>query len=207
MTVRKLTSVEEAPPGPVQPDRPAPGRPAPGMIMLPGLIEGLLEAAPDSAQAETIDRLVHAWQGRATASISPSALALAFGDWLMHLTNAPGKQAMLVQKAMRKWTRFMMYAAHAAYDPARPPCIEPLPQDRRFRADAWQKPPFNFVWQSFLLTQQWWYNATTGVRGVSRANEDIVAFTTRQILDLLAPSNFVATNPEVLQATLSQGGG
>ena len=73
--------------------------------LLPGLIEGLVEAEPDAAQAETLDRLMHAWQGRLTASLSPATLLLAYGDWLMHLMNAPGKQAMLLQKAIRKWTR------------------------------------------------------------------------------------------------------
>src|SRR5262249_6012775 len=178
----------------------------PATALLPGLIEGLVEAEPDAAQAETLDRLMHAWQGRLTASISPATLLLAYGDWLMHLMNAPGKQAMMLQKALRKWPRFLLYAAHAAVDPDRPPCIEPLPQDHRFNAPAWQRPPYNLIWQGFLLTQQWWYNATTGIRGVSRANENIVAFPTRQILDLFAPSNFPAINPEVLAATLRDGG-
>lgn len=187
---------------------PSPAAPAAtvGTTLLPGLIEGFFENEPDVAQAETLDRLMHAWQGRLTASISPAALALAYGDWLMHLANAPGKQMMLGQKALRKWVRFLLYAGQAVLDPSRPPCIEPLPQDRRFRGDGWQTPPFNLVWQSFLLTQQWWYNATTGIRGVSRANEDIVTFATRQVLDLVAPSNFLPTNPEALAATVREGG-
>src|SRR5579864_3065043 len=57
----------------------------------------------DAARAEVVDRLMHAWQARFTASISPAALTLAFLDWGMHLANAPGKQAALVEKALRKW--------------------------------------------------------------------------------------------------------
>jgi len=193
-------------PWPAPPPAPVWDRPMSGVVTLPGLVEGLLEAEPDTAQAETMDRLVHAWQARWTASLSPAGLALAYGDWLMHLANAPGKQTMLVQKALRKSLRFLTYVAHAAYDPSWPPCIEPLPQDHRFRGEAWQQPPFNLIWQGFLLGQQWWYNATTGVRGVSRAHEDIVAFASRQVLDLIAPSNFLATNPEVITATLRDGG-
>jgi len=41
-------------------------------------------------------------------------------------------------------------------------CIEPLAHDSRFEADEWQQWPFNLIHQSFLLSQQWWHNATTG---------------------------------------------
>ena len=86
------------------------------------------------------------------------------------------------------------------------PCIAPLPQDRRFLGEAWQKPPFDSIYQGFLLTQQWWHNAMTGVRGVTREHERTVAFATRQFLDILSPSNFLLTNPEVLQRTQKESG-
>ncbi len=182
---------------------PAPAEIAETMLRL---ADGLAEGPPDAAEPSSIDRMFHAMIGRATLGISPAAVALAHADWLVHLGGAPGKQAELVSKALRKLVRLGLHAGSAAADPATPPCIEPLPQDRRFRGSACQSWPFNLTWQSFLLTQQWWHNATTGVPGVARRNEDIVAFITRQLLDVFAPTNFLATNPQLQQATLEQGG-
>jgi len=162
--------------------------------------------APADIEPPTLtDRMLHAALGRMTAGVSPAALALAWMDWTLHLAQSPGKWARLCEKAMRKTGRFGDYAARAASGhPA--PCITPLPQDRRFRAKAWQEWPFNVIHQGFLLNQQWWHNVTTGIGGVSPHHEQVVSFVARQLLDVVSPVNFIATNPEVLQATAEQGG-
>ena len=160
-----------------------------------------------TAFQEILDRSFHASAARATAGLSPSALAAAWADWAVHLISSPGKQVQLTEKAAKKAQRLVQYAARcAASQHDSPPCIEPLAHDRRFRGEAWQKWPFNLMYQSFLLNQQWWHNATTGVRGVTKQHENVVAFATRQMLDVFSPSNCALTNPEVIDATLRQGG-
>jgi polyhydroxyalkanoate synthase len=144
--------------------------------------------------------------GRFTGGLSPVGLQLVSRDWLLHLAASPGKQVDLVRKFLRKALRFGLYAAHASLRPDTPPAIEPLPQDQRFAGPAWGQWPFNLYSQSFLFLQQWVHNATTGVCGVSRHDEEVVTFVGRQLLDTFAPSNFPWTNPEVLEATLRQGG-
>ena len=120
---------------------------------------------------------------------------------------SPGKRLQLVDKATRKSVRFANYALRSAMTGGKTPCcIEPLPQDRRFDGADWQKPPYNFMAQAFLLQQQWWHNATTGIRGVTKHHEEMVEFVSRQMLDMVSPSNFLATNPEVLRQTVSKGG-
>jgi polyhydroxyalkanoate synthase len=153
-----------------------------------------------------MDRALHAAVGRLSHGVSPIVLARAYVDWLVHLGLSPGKQAQLVDKAARKALRFAIYAARAAGDPATSPCIQPLPQDHRFDHPGWRQPPFDLIHQNFLLTQQWWHNATTGLRGMPRQEQNVLEFSGRQLLDLFAPSNFVLTNPEVLRATIEHGG-
>ncbi|MCC5812042.1 MAG: polyhydroxyalkanoic acid synthase [Ectothiorhodospiraceae bacterium] len=152
-----------------------------------------------------LDRWIRAVVGRATMGISPAGLQIAYLDWAVHLASAPGKQAQLVRKVLRKASRLSAYCGYA-HSGKVPPCIEPLPQDRRFRAEEWQEWPFNLVYQSFLLTQQWWHNATTDVRGVTPHHEEVVNFVGRQLLDMVSPSNFLYSNPEILRQTLEEGG-
>ncbi|MCZ7563170.1 MAG: alpha/beta fold hydrolase [Burkholderiales bacterium] len=156
-------------------------------------------------QLDGLDRSLHAVLGRATRAISPTSLVLAYTDWWSHLALSPSKQTQLAQKALRKAHRFALYAPRSLSADA-PRCIEPLEHDRRFGHPDWQRWPFNLMQQSFLLVQQWWHNATTEVRGVSRHHEAVVTFVARQLLDIAAPSNFVPTNPEVLRRTLETGG-
>ena len=160
-----------------------------------------------TAVADIMDRSLHATIARYTFGLSPAALAKAYFDWATHLAVSPGKRLQLVDKATRKAVRFANYAARSAVEGGKTPrCIEPLPQDRRFDGADWQRPPYNFMAQAFLLQQQWWHNATTGIRGVSKHHEEMVEFVSRQILDMFSPSNFLATNPEVLRQTVRKGG-
>ncbi|HZW21073.1 PHA/PHB synthase family protein [Noviherbaspirillum sp.] len=154
----------------------------------------------------TIDRLIHAAMGRVTGSISPASLALAWMDWGLHLAQSPGKWQRLAEKAVRKSARFSIYAARAYTDRHVEPCITPLPQDRRFRSHTWQQWPFNLIHQAFLLNQQWLHNLTTGIGGVSPHHEAVVSFVARQMLDTMSPVNYIATNPEVLDATARENG-
>ena len=162
--------------------------------------------APElEARWATLDHAARAAVSTVTGGISPVSLAAAYADWAMHLALAPGKQAQLVEKAFKKALRWGLFA-YGALRPACEPCIEPLPQDKRFSDAAWNAWPYNLMAQNFLLTQQWWHVATSGVPGMTRHHEDMVNFGARQWLDRLAPSNFIATNPVVLAEVARQGG-
>ena len=155
---------------------------------------------------QSLDRLVHAWTGYFTFGLSPAALMLAYVDWQAHWAMNPGKQAELLQNALLKSTRLALFAVNALTDPKPLCCIEPLPQDQRFSGEDWNRWPFNVIQQGFLQIEQWWHYATNRVQGVSCHHEDVVSFAARQLLDVFAPSNFPLTNPEIIRATIEQGG-
>ena len=156
---------------------------------------------------ESIDQSLHATIARLTAGLSPAALAAAYFDWAAHLAAAPGRRFELAGQATKMAIQLFDFACqYSLNDGAAEPCIKPLRQDRRFVHDSWQGFPFNFIYQGFLLTEEWWHAATTGIRGVSRHHEDMVEFASRQILDVFSPSNFLMTNPEALRHTVMEGG-
>ena len=163
---------------------------------------------PSLQMAEAMDRSLHYLLSRATLGLSPMGLAKAYFDWLVHLSLSPGKQLQLWHKGVRKTARLASSpgALRRPRRTRREPCISPLPQDKRFDSPEWQQWPFNVMYQTFLLQQQWWHNAATGVRGVSAHHERVLEFTFRQMLDIFSPSNFVLTNPEILAKTQAEAG-
>jgi len=158
-----------------------------------------------ASESYPLDRAFHAMLARFTGGISPVALSLAWLDWSAHLAAAPERQMQMFRSGLRDTGRFLQAVAHAT---SQKPwsVIEPQGRDRRFKDPQWEAAPFNLLAQAFLLTERWWHDATTGVRGVSHANEAVVEFSVRQMLDMLAPSNFAATNPQVLEKAFQSGG-
>src|ERR1700736_4465590 len=81
------------------------------------------------------------------------------------------------------------------------------PKDRRFKHPEWSENAlFSFVKDSYLVAAKSILTAVREVQGIDDATARKVDFYTRQFVDALSPSNFVATNPEVLAATLDSGG-
>ena len=169
-------------------------------------VSAAVQAAPNTpsvpASAEPFRALDHAKEAfiaRLSGGLSPAALALAWSDWLIHLAAAPGKQLELASLGIQDAKRIASYMLQAARGEYATPLAEPSPTDERFRADMWQTEPFRFWQQAFLLTEQWWNTATRGVPGTTRHHGDVVSFGARQGLDVIAPTNFPLSNPEVLQ--------
>lgn len=110
-------------------------------------------------------------------------------------------QVGLWQRHMQLWQRTSdALLGKAALDPQEV-C------DRRFKGEAWsQNSYYDYVRRSYLLNSQWLQELVGSASGLDAHTAHKVDFFTRQFLDALAPSNFLMTNPEVLQVTLQSNG-
>jgi len=158
-------------------------RPAPGPTPAP--------VAPD------FDSSLRAAISSARGGLSLVSYAQAIQDLALHLAASPARCAELGQKAAT--------AALSAFTEP-PPDDDPQPDDPRFRAPAWGAWPFNAWARGFLATERWWTEAITGTPGVAEQHRALLAFLARQGLDVIAPSNLIATNPEVLARAVQTGG-
>ncbi|MDO6964640.1 PHA/PHB synthase family protein [Rhizobium alvei] len=155
---------------------------------------------------EDLDREIHAFVAKLTGGLSPIAMYEAFSDWMLHLLASPGRQQQIGIKGTQKLVRLQHFLMTCATSD-KPDCvIDPLPQDHRFKHEGWKQFPFNVLSQSFLLTQQWWHNATDSIAGVMPENQRLVEFFGRQWLDVFSPSNYLLTNPEILERTAEEQG-
>lgn len=160
-------------------------------------------------EGQAYDILVHAWMGKSTGWLSPASLGLSTYDWLSHLAIAPAKQLDLIQKFWKSFSEYtfnvmLQFGKHEGEESFLP-CAKPR-SDSRFKEESWKEFPFNLYTEAFWLCEQWWDEATTNIRGVSKHHEQVVNFTARQFLDMFSPSNFILANPEVLKTTVKEGG-
>jgi len=87
------------------------------------------------------------------------------------------------------------------------PAIEPSPRDKRFSDPEWKSNQFfDFVLQLYLLTTRWVQELVRDADGLDPQTRRKAEFYALQIINALAPSNFVLTNPDVLRTTVLSSG-
>ncbi|MDH5222881.1 MAG: class I poly(R)-hydroxyalkanoic acid synthase, partial [Betaproteobacteria bacterium] len=105
--------------------------------------------------------------------------------------------------SMRLWqSAWLKMLGHEAS-----PVAQPAKGDARFKDQEWSDNfVFDYIKQSYLIAARHMQHAVANVQGLPEESEKKIAFFTRQYVDALAPSNFAATNPQVLRETLASGG-
>lgn len=153
-----------------------------------------------------LDRALRGKLAQMVGGMSSHSATRAWADWATHLMCSPGQQMSLAQRAQTNSLKVACMWAQAATTGEVTPAFAPKAYDHRFADAAWSNAPFAVWQQSFLALQDLWDRATEKGDGVPQKDADRTRFQARQMLDLVAPSNFPLTNPEIIAATVSSGG-
>jgi polyhydroxyalkanoate synthase len=153
---------------------------------------------------QNLDHVVRAAMARLCGGVSTHAFIAAWLDWAFHLSESPGRQLELFERAQQNALKLIVDAMQTSPDSSPP--FTPKPYDHRFDHTDWQKQPFRMWQQGFLAVQDWWSHATDHLRGLRPEDADRVSFMARQALDTISPSNSPAFNPEIITATVASGG-
>ena len=87
------------------------------------------------------------------------------------------------------------------------PANEVLPSDSRFRDETWsENPAVDVMKQAYLITAQWMEDMADSMETIDPNIHHRTKFWTKQLADVLSPSNFALTNPEVMQEIIRTGG-
>jgi polyhydroxyalkanoate synthase len=109
-------------------------------------------------------------------------------------------QLELWEQSVSLWARTLRHLLGGE-----PPPVSP--RDKRFRHPEWtENAIFSYIRDSYLLSARAILSAVRDVKGLDEETSRKVEFYTKQFVDALAPTNFVATNPEVLSKTIETGG-
>lgn len=136
--------------------------------------------------------------GKPTLPFDPFALAQAAGDAAVGLAARPAELLNVQIEAARQWTDF--WTGAMAGKPTE------KPRDRRFSAQEWQDDPYYRAIRDAYLLASKQLRETVGKTSGNGSQGAMARFLLDQYLNAIAPTNFAATNPEVVKRTKETGG-
>jgi polyhydroxyalkanoate synthase len=163
-------------------------------------------------QWQAVSRDWMQWWSRGEAAAAPAAsMPVELGSAALVLTPPsawidPAAAAQLTERYNRRvealWERVL--AGNAAAPAAERPAADA--GDRRFAAKEWREQPY-FAWllDSYLLYAAYVRDLAALAQGDAAAKKRL-AFLAQQYIEAIAPSNFLATNPEALKLAFESGG-
>jgi polyhydroxyalkanoate synthase len=155
-------------------------------------------------QTDDLTRRALAMVANVTGGMSPQAFAGAWFTVLGRLATSPGRQAELARQVLTKSVAMAQFAGSALG--GRAPDAEGTPYAARFSGPEWSKFPFNLLAQSFLTVSGVAREAVRDVPGMDSDAEGRVGFTLREGLEVLAPDNYLPTNPKLIEQTVQEHG-
>jgi polyhydroxyalkanoate synthase len=125
--------------------------------------------------------------------------------WVAEMMANPSK---LIEQQVGYWGRTLKHYVEAQKALAEGKAPEDhTPADKRFRSELWQTNPwFNFLKQQYLMNAEAVAGAVNQIEGLDDREKKRLDYFTRQIVDMLSPTNFLGTNPEALAKAVETEG-
>jgi polyhydroxyalkanoate synthase subunit PhaC len=126
--------------------------------------------------------------------------------WVQQPHKMLGAQVALWNSCFDLWHSSMRRFMGLENGGARPLAVS-LPEDPRFKHPAWSENPyFDLLRQSYLITSHWAASLVDTAEDLDPHTRNKARFYLTQIINAIAPSNWVFTNPELLHETFASDG-
>ncbi|UIJ43389.1 class I poly(R)-hydroxyalkanoic acid synthase [Vibrio kanaloae] len=143
----------------------------------------------------------------AQSPLNQAMQELNFDDASKIFEQAANQPAVLLQLQSQWWEQQLKIWQNAALMGNTESVIAEDRSDKRFIDEAWKNDPFySFIKQSYLLFSKSYIDTINSIEGIDEKTKERVAFFSRQAINALSPSNFIATNPELMKLTLERNG-
>lgn len=159
-------------------------------LMLAHMAEQMKRAGEEGEQrfamiSEPTEPFAEAAPGMAAMAFDPARFAEAQADFWT--------------KSIEMWGRFL--------DPDKQRESVEGPADKRFAAPQWQaNPVFDMLRQGYQLLAEHMLQTVDAIDGIDSKQKEQIRFAARNMVDAMAPSNFMATNPEALERAIETKG-
>ena len=161
------------------------------------------------ALTERLTRVLATRKGHQPALDGPDSSLFAKAAqsyWSEAMTNP----ARLMEQQMGYWTKTVTHFVEAQQALAQQGFAAPQDDsapDKRFANPLWQSHPyFNFVKQQYLINAEALRQAAESAEGLAPAEKKRLVYFTQQIIAMMSPTNFLATNPDALERAVETEG-
>ena len=137
----------------------------------------------------------------------PSVFAHAVTAYWAEVRDNPTK---VLEHQIEFWSESVRHFVAAQQALASGKMVAPedhTPQDPRFSNPLWSTHPFfNFVKQQYLINAEAIRTAVNDIEDMDQVDKRRLIFFSNQIIDMMAPTNFLATNPDALEKAVATEG-
>ena len=159
--------------------------------------------------SERLQRILLSQQGRNAALDAPNQELFNKGAqaYWAHAVSNPAK---MLEVQMSYWADTMKHFVEAQQELSKgrfKAPDDPGPRDKRFANPLWDTHPFfNYVKKQYLTNAQALSQAVEHVEDMDADEKNRLQYFTRQIIDMMSPTNFLATNPDALERAIETEG-